>query len=126
MFPDKKEQPFSAEEEKMILSARKKGLPFPEIADLLPGRTSAQVRSHFQKIDPTRKTNEPWTAKEDAILVAAQKQAGNKWETISKLIPGRSGTDVKNRWYNKEATQKRHMERAGKSVTAENDREVLD
>ena len=46
--------------------------------------------------DPSIKKGE-WSAEEDAILVAAQAEYGNKWTEIARLLPGRSENTVKNR-----------------------------
>jgi Myb-like DNA-binding domain len=39
-----------------------------------------------------------WTPEEDIILCTAQRQLGNKWSEISKLLPGRAENAVKNRF----------------------------
>ena len=42
-----------------------------------------------------------WTTTEDAIIIKAYQRFAtiyNKWVKIAKLLPGRSNTDVQNRW----------------------------
>ncbi|KAL9255574.1 Transcription factor MYB119-like protein [Drosera capensis] len=41
---------------------------------------------------------DPWTDEEEAILVQLHKQHGNKWATLSKLLPGRTENMIKNHW----------------------------
>ncbi|KAG2431234.1 hypothetical protein HXX76_009762 [Chlamydomonas incerta] len=41
----------------------------------------------------------PWSEAEDEAIVYAHAQLGNKWSQVSKLIPGRTENDIKNRWH---------------------------
>ena len=41
---------------------------------------------------------DPWTPKEDLMLLEKQKQIGNQWAQIAKEIPGRTENQVKNRF----------------------------
>ncbi len=41
---------------------------------------------------------DPWTAKEDLLLLEKQKLIGNQWAQIAKEIPGRTENQVKNRF----------------------------
>jgi hypothetical protein len=42
---------------------------------------------------------EPWTPEEDALVVQKYHQIGPKWVEIGKMLSGRSGNNVKNRWH---------------------------
>ena len=111
LSPDISRDPFTPIEDHEIIHHQERGLGWPEIALLLPGRTAEQIRDRFINcIDPDLKTT-PWTPQEDELLTEAQQSLGNKWTEISKLIPGRSENSIKNRWHNRKTKQRRLMKR---------------
>jgi hypothetical protein len=70
-----------------------------EIARFLPGRSARQCRNRYKNYLLDSLTTNPWTPEEDAILIHKFHQIGPKWVEIGKLLSGRSGNNVKNRWY---------------------------
>lgn len=70
-----------------------------DIAKFVPTRTSKQCRERWLNcLDPNIKKGafEPW---EDQLIIEKQREIGNHWSNIARLLPGRSPGAVKNRWY---------------------------
>jgi hypothetical protein len=70
-----------------------------EIAVFMPGRTSRQCRDRYNNYLLDSLVATPWTPEEDAIIVERFRRIGPKWVTIARLLKGRSGNHVKNRWH---------------------------
>ena len=81
------------------------GKSFADIAKLLPGRITEQVRRRYESIQPKKKG--AWTEAEVKILVEKHREYGNNWSTIAKFIEGRTVTQIKNRWHNYQANQEK-------------------
>jgi hypothetical protein len=69
------------------------------IAQLMPGRTARQCRDRYKNYLLDSLVSSTWRPEEDQILRQRFAELGPKWVEISKSLQGRSGNDVKNRWY---------------------------
>lgn len=68
------------------------------LAGLLKGRLGKQCRERWRNhLDPSI-NHANWNNEEDQRLIALHRQYGNSWVKISKLMPGRSDNQIKNRW----------------------------
>ncbi|XP_063946159.1 transcription factor MYB119-like [Daucus carota subsp. sativus] len=68
------------------------------IARMMPGRLGKQLRERYNNHLKPGLKKEAWSPEEDMKLIKAHEKIGNKWAQISKLLPGRSESDIKNRW----------------------------
>lgn len=69
-----------------------------QISNALPGRTGKQCRERWIFALCPELNKDKWGEEEDKTLIELQKQFGNKWSYISKFLPGRSTSAIKNRW----------------------------
>jgi hypothetical protein len=70
-----------------------------EIAGYFPGRCGRQCRDRYKNYLVDSLVTVPWTAEEDRIVIQKFHQIGPKWVEIGKVLRGRSGNSVKNRWH---------------------------
>ena len=94
--------PWTKDEDKIVSDLVGKygvgNIKWSVIAARLPGRLGKQARERwYNHLDPTLNKN-PWTVEEDEKLMSLQKEMGNRWCEIAKLLLGRSENAVKNRW----------------------------
>lgn len=92
---------FTKEEDDLIrdLVEFQKVSPWTEVAKHLPGRTAAQCRDRYNGYLCQPILKKPWTPEEDELIIAKYKEFGPRWVMISQFLPGRSGTNIKNRWH---------------------------
>eukprot|EP00940_MAST-03C_sp_MAST-3C-sp2_P002786 g2786.t1 len=68
------------------------------LARKIAGRTPKQCRERwFNHLDPNVKKGN-WTEEEDTIVWNAQKELGNRWSKIARMLNGRTENAVKIRW----------------------------
>ena len=109
----------------LLKERRARGLTWPQIATLFPGRSTSACSSRHRKITqpnsvagqriwvapewysrPVNKSvvlpksnNKRWTLEEDAIIREKKACTELSWEEIATLVSGRSGKDCRQRYY---------------------------
>jgi hypothetical protein len=93
-------RPFTLEEDKILLSFVSVVGPrnWGQLAAQLHNRTPKQCRERWNNQLNPHINKTPWSADEDRILAEKQATLGNQWVQIARFLPGRTDTQVKNRW----------------------------
>jgi hypothetical protein len=105
---------WTREEDELIISfvAENGTRDWTKLAALLPGRIGKQCRERWRNhLDPDV-NREPWSEKEDTILIDMYDKIGSKWVKIAEHLPGRSDNAIKNRW-NSTLKKRLEYERSG-------------
>jgi len=91
------------------LVSENNGKGWEVIARHFPERTSRQVRLRYvNHLKEGLKSNEvPFTSEEDQFILETQKEYGNRWSKIARMLRGRSDNSVKNRFYTLKRREKR-------------------
>ena len=68
------------------------------IATHFKNRNAKQCHQRWHYVLKPTITREPWTEEEDQAILQYQIQIGNKWSHIAKVLPGRTGYAIRNRY----------------------------
>ena len=92
---------FTQQEDEMLRYLTKQfgTLNWNKISQFMPSRNAKQCRDRYCNYLQEVTKDEPWTKEEDEVILNLLSIFGLKWVEISHYIPGRSGINVKNRWY---------------------------
>lgn len=99
---DKKGQLWTKEEDKNLFEAvnRCGGKNWKKISELMKNRSSTQCSQRWRRLLQVRK-KQSWTFDEDKKLFELVEKYGTNWGFIAKIIEGRTGKQVRERFLNK-------------------------
>jgi hypothetical protein len=69
------------------------------IAEFIKNKTPRQCRERFRNYLSPNVQNLAWNVEEISHLMRLVQLYGTKWNILTSYFPGRSQTDLKNKWY---------------------------
>ena len=71
------------------------------VSQYMPGRQPRQCRERYIGYLMPSLVAHPWTEMEDELLIKKYEELGPKWVKFVPFFPGRSDSNIKNRWHKK-------------------------
>ncbi|OMJ82737.1 hypothetical protein SteCoe_16505 [Stentor coeruleus] len=87
------------EDQRLGELAKEKNYNWHLLVKEFPNRTPYEIKKRWmQRFDSSTKKS-PWTPEEDIMLKEFHSLHGGDWKLISKFLPGRMPSTIKNRYY---------------------------